>query len=76
MQNMTVHINNYFNTYTFENGSVAELPASPVQFSKNEPLPCEAAPHIGQHNEEILLELGYTKDQIDKMVLSGGVVNS
>lgn len=69
------HANNYFNTFTFENGEVAELPASPVQFSENEPLPCEAAPHVGQHNEEVLYELGYTSEQIEKMLASGGVVN-
>lgn len=69
------HANHYFNTFTFANGNVAQIPSSPVQFSANEPLPCEPAPTVGQHNYEILSSLGYSEAQIKAMEESGGVVN-
>lgn len=69
------HANHYFNEYTFANGNSAQIPASPVQFSAGEPLPCEAAPSLGQHNYEILGSLGYSPERIGAMEESGSVVS-
>jgi crotonobetainyl-CoA:carnitine CoA-transferase CaiB-like acyl-CoA transferase len=38
--------------------------ASPVQLSKTPPSIRTTAPELGQHTEEILLEMGYTWDDI------------
>lgn len=68
------HANNYFNTVTFSDGTTAELPATPVHFQGNDQLPCEPAPVLGQHNVEVLKELGYTEEQIAAMEQDGAVV--
>lgn len=59
--------------FKFENGKEAVFPCSPVQFSVNVAPPCNRAPHIGEHNEEILKSIGYTDEQIEEMYKSGAV---
>lgn len=44
-----------------------KLVASPVQLSKTSVKIRSAAPELGQHTEEILLEIGYTWDDIIKL---------
>lgn len=43
-----------------------KLVASPIQLGKTPPKIRRVAPELGQHNEEILLEMGYTWDDIAK----------
>jgi crotonobetainyl-CoA:carnitine CoA-transferase CaiB-like acyl-CoA transferase len=69
------HANNYFNHFKFPSGNTAQLAASPVQFSTNEPLPCGLAPALGQHNHEILISLGFSDEQIKAMQTTGAVVS-
>lgn len=59
--------------FKFENGHEAALPCSPVQFSVNVAPPCERAPHVGEHNEEVLKACGYSDAQIEEMYKSGAI---
>ena len=67
------------------NGYIVEVPrpdgdpvrmvATPVQMSKS-PLKIRGlAPELGQHTEEILLEVGYTWDDIEAL-RSGGAIGT
>ncbi len=59
--------NNFFGEVEYYNGSKINLVTSPVEFSDNPATLRMPAPQIGQHTEEILLELGYTWDDIGKL---------
>ena len=69
------HANYYFNKVVYDDGSTVQLPATPVHFSTNEPLPCGPAPRLGEHNAEVLSELGYSAEQIAAMEASGAAVS-
>lgn len=43
------------------------LPMSPVQFKENVPLDSTPAPLLGEHNEEVLKELGYSDADIQAL---------
>lgn len=60
-------------TFKFENGHEAAMPCSPVQFSVNVAPPCERAPHVGEHNDEVLKACGYSDAQIAEMYKSGAI---
>ena len=38
---------------------------TPVRYSEGLPDPADRAPELGEHSEEVLLELGYDWDQIE-----------
>lgn len=59
--------------FTFDSGREIAIPCSPVQFSVNTAPPCNRAPHFGEHNEVVLQNLGYTKEQIEGMYKSGAI---
>lgn len=44
-------------------GAVIEVPASPIRFDQT-PASVAGAPVLGQHTEEVLLDLGLTFDEI------------
>ncbi len=48
-------------------GGTARMVASPVDFSDNDWAPRATAPELGQHTEEILLELGYDWEAIGRL---------
>jgi len=54
-------------------GGSARMVASPVDFSATPWAPQGAAPEVGQHTEEILLELGYGWEAIGELK-SGGAI--
>jgi crotonobetainyl-CoA:carnitine CoA-transferase CaiB-like acyl-CoA transferase len=55
--------NDYLGEVTLEDGSGYRLPRVPVQFDERPP-DLRRAPEHGEHTEEILLELGYSWDDI------------
>lgn len=56
--------NNYIYEFENRNHTKTTLAMPPVKFGTIEINLQKDSPKIGEHNEEILLELGYTKDQI------------
>jgi crotonobetainyl-CoA:carnitine CoA-transferase CaiB-like acyl-CoA transferase len=68
-----VNANGYVRTVKAADGSDFELVANPVQFDEHSP-PLTRAPEMGEHTEEVLLELGCTWDQLadwkDQAVIS------
>ena len=48
--------------------------ASPADFSDTEAEPRGLAPELGQHTEEVLLELGYDWDQIVPLKDAGAIL--
>jgi len=55
-------------------GVKVRQPASPIKLSKTPVRARRAAPEFGQHTEEVLLELGYGWDDIQRFK-AGGVIN-
>ena len=53
------------------NGTTVRSIASPADFERNAAVPSAPVPEIGQHSEEILLELGYDWEQISEFRESG-----
>lgn len=50
-------------------------PASPVRFPGVETAPRRAAPKLGQHTREVLLEAGYSEEAVEAMLASGAALN-
>jgi len=59
--------NGYLPEVSAADGSRFRLPAPPVQFDETPAVPRAAAPETGQHTEEILLEAGYTWEEIAEL---------
>jgi crotonobetainyl-CoA:carnitine CoA-transferase CaiB-like acyl-CoA transferase len=64
--------NGYLPTMTAGNGSEVQLVASPAQFDE-EAVAVERAPEHGEHTELVLLEAGYTWDQIAELKAAGAI---
>ena len=47
--------------------------ASPVEFDEQYPPVASPAPEVGQHTEEVLLELGYDWDRIIELKLADAI---
>jgi crotonobetainyl-CoA:carnitine CoA-transferase CaiB-like acyl-CoA transferase len=58
-----VHANGYVRTVKAGDGSEFDLVANPVQFDEESPS-LVRAPELGEHTEEVLLEAGFTWDQM------------
>ncbi len=54
-------------------GGMARMVATPVDFSGTPWAPQGPAPEVGQHTEEILLELGYDWDGIGRLKSAGAI---
>jgi crotonobetainyl-CoA:carnitine CoA-transferase CaiB-like acyl-CoA transferase len=50
-----------------------DVVAAPVAFSATPARPSSVAPELGQHTEEVLLDLGYTWDDIARLQASGAI---
>lgn len=62
--------NGYLVTVQGSGGETA-VPGSPVRFSGTPARAAADAPELGQHTEEVLLEAGYTWEQISELSASG-----
>jgi crotonobetainyl-CoA:carnitine CoA-transferase CaiB-like acyl-CoA transferase len=62
--------NGYIGEVDGDGGPSYRLPAVPVQFD-GEPPPLRRAPEHGEHSELILVELGYSWDEIGELQASG-----
>ena len=50
-----------------------KVPASPLKLSETPPTVRRHPPMLGQHTEEVLLELGYTADQVSSLRSDGAI---
>lgn len=64
--------NDYIGEVVIEGGPSYRLPAVPVQFDQ-EPPPLRRAPEHGEHTEMILLDLGYSWEEIEELRRAGVV---
>jgi crotonobetainyl-CoA:carnitine CoA-transferase CaiB-like acyl-CoA transferase len=55
-------------------GSVAEMAATPVDYSATPWAPTRPSPEFGQHTEEVLLDLGYDWDRIIELKEAGAIL--
>jgi crotonobetainyl-CoA:carnitine CoA-transferase CaiB-like acyl-CoA transferase len=62
--------NDYLGEVQLEDGTSYRLPRVPVQFDEQPPA-LRRAPEHGEHTERVLLELGYTWDEIAAMGAAG-----
>lgn len=65
--------NDFFARLDHPNAGEIRLVASPVKFSETEAEVKQPAPQVGQHTEEILLESGYTWDDIIRLKDEGAI---
>lgn len=68
-----VEPNGYLPEVTTAAGTSYRLPSPPMQFDGEAPRPQGPAPELGQHTEEILLELGHGWDEISELRESGAL---
>ena len=68
-----VEANGYLPEITAHDGTTFRLPSPPVQFDNEHAVPQGPAPEVGQHTEEILLELGRDWDAIAQLRASGAL---
>jgi formyl-CoA transferase len=68
-----VEPNGFFPVVTPQNGKPFNLVAAPMRFDDEPTVPRGAAPELGQHTEEILLETGLDWDEISQLRESGAL---
>ena len=73
VDNPQVRINDFFTTLDHPNYGPYETLDTPIHFSDSEVGAKAVAPELGQHTEEVLLELDYTWDDINKLRDSGAI---
>jgi len=66
--------NDFFAKLDHPNAGEIRLVASPVKFSETSAAVKGPAPQVGQHTEEILLEAGYTWDDITRLKDEGAII--
>ena len=63
--------NGYIAEVAREGGEPVRMVATPVQLSKTPARIRSMAPELGQHSEEVLLEAGYSQDEIESLRAAG-----
>ena len=66
--------NGFFVKLDHPNAGKIRLIANPVKFGETQAIVKGPAPQVGQHSEEILLELGYSWDDITRLKDEGAIV--
>ena len=66
--------NDFYVDVEHPNAGSIKLLSTPVQFSDNPASLRTTCPELGQHNEEIILELGYTWDDIARFKDQGVIL--
>jgi crotonobetainyl-CoA:carnitine CoA-transferase CaiB-like acyl-CoA transferase len=64
--------NDYLGEVAVDGGPTYQLPNVPVQYDER-PAPLRRAPEAGEHTEEVLLELGYSWEQIGELRDAGAM---
>ena len=59
--------NDYLRKVTFDNGNEGVLVNTPVKFANDEEDRFTLGPKLGEHTEEVLLSLGYSKEDVKAM---------
>ena len=62
-----VRVNGYLTTVEHPNLGALRTTGIPIHMSGTRPDPVRPAPELGQHTEEVLLDLGYTWEQIEAL---------
>ena len=70
LEDPQVLANDYIGEVQVDGGPSYRLPAVPLQVDEQPP-PLRRAPEHGEHTEAVLLELGYTWDQIGELGAAG-----
>jgi len=65
--------NGYIAEFERPDGDPVKMMITPVQMSKSPPEIKHLAPEHGQHTEEILLEAGYSWDEIEALRNDGAI---
>ena len=60
--------NEYVEYMTFRNGEKGLVPRPPIRLESEPPIHSGRGPAVGEHTEEILKSLGYTREQIQNFI--------
>jgi len=66
--------NEYFQRLDHPNFGEIRLVASPVKLSRTPPRLRSPAPQLGEHTEEVLLQLGYSWEEISRLKEAGAII--
>ncbi len=65
--------NGFMEEMVYANGDKIMMPTSPLMMNSVGKVKTQIAPSVGWDTEEVLLSLGYTKEEIDAMAQSGAI---
>ena len=63
--------NGFVEHVTFPSGNTDVMPTSPIEMDSVNPSPTVPAPEVGAHTAQVLASLGYTQEQIQRMLEAG-----
>ena len=65
--------NGFMEEMVYENGGKIMMPTMPLMMESVGTVKTQIAPAVGGNTQEVLLDLGYTQEQIDAMAQSGAI---